>query len=133
MKKHPLLIVLFIKSILVSSLFAGLFLENIGSQYGLKKMLENPTAYRVYLGMNYGTYSVTDAYRTTNDTIAIKYAYKNGIVILNRYNINSNTFSGVYKTKGTVGSVTLNFNLDGTASGAWETIFIGGPLQILKK
>ncbi|EWH10712.1 hypothetical protein DS2_06666 [Catenovulum agarivorans DS-2] len=99
----------------------------------LKQLEQNHQKYEFELGALLGTHKITKAYFANSNKFVIHYAFKNGVITLSDLDQGLMVLQGEYKTDADSGTVTLDFNQDGSAKGKWRNFLASGDIQIKLK
>lgn len=96
----------------------------------LKALSVAPQDYRYDLGANLGAHAITKAYFKGDNQFVIHYAFNQGVMTLNDIHGGIMQLQGSYTTSNDKGTILLDFNADGSASGRWENWLSSGDIML---
>lgn len=99
----------------------------------LQQLADNPNQYTYDLGLLIGKHKIEKAYFVNDDKFVIHHSFKNGIITLTNINQGLMLLTGSYTTSADSGTVSIDFNQDGSADGTWRNMLTSGQLKIIRK
>ncbi len=96
----------------------------------LKTLSAAPQDYRYDLGASLGAHAITKAYFKGDNQFVIHYAFNQGVMTLDDIHGGIMQLRGSYTTSNDKGTIMLDFNADGSATGRWENWLSSGDIRL---